>query len=62
MLLVAIGAALIDVEAFLPEATSSLVPPDLWPVAALGLGLGIGLVSSLLGVAGGELIYPSFVF
>ncbi len=61
VLLVAIGAALI-VEAFLPEATSSLVPPDLWPVAALGLGLGIGLVSSLLGVAGGELIIPSFVF
>ena len=61
VLLVGIGVALI-VEAFLPEATASLVPPDLWPVAALVLGLGIGLVSSLLGVAGGELIIPSFVF
>ncbi len=29
---------------------------------ALLFGLGIGLVSSLLGVAGGELIIPTFVF
>ena len=61
VLLVGIGVALI-VESFLPDATVSLVPRDLWPVAAFALGLGIGLVSSLLGVAGGELIIPSFVF
>ncbi|HUQ78574.1 MAG TPA: sulfite exporter TauE/SafE family protein [Patescibacteria group bacterium] len=61
VLLVGIGVALI-VESFLPEATVSLVPRDLWPIAAFALGLCIGLVSSLLGVAGGELIIPSFVF
>lgn len=33
-----------------------------WPAAAFLLGLAIGLVSGLLGVAGGELIIPSFVF
>ena len=31
-------------------------------VAAVIFGLGIGLVSSLLGVAGGELIIPTLVF
>jgi uncharacterized membrane protein YfcA len=61
VLLLAIGGALI-VESFLPGATAALVPEALWPAVALALGLGIGLVSSLLGVAGGELIIPSFVF
>ena len=61
VLLVLIGVALI-VESFLPTATAALVPVALWPVAAFVLGLAIGLVSSLLGVAGGELIIPSFVF
>jgi uncharacterized membrane protein YfcA len=31
-------------------------------VAAVIFGLGIGLVSSMLGVAGGELIIPTLVF
>lgn len=63
VLLVAVGTMLM-VESFLPAATSALVPETLWPVAAftLGIGIGIGLVSSLLGVAGGELIVPSFLF
>jgi uncharacterized protein len=61
VLLVVIGTALI-VESFLPTETSALVPVALWPLAAFLLGLAIGLVSSLLGVAGGELIIPSFVF
>jgi len=61
VLLLSIGAALI-IESFLPVATAALVPASLWPVAAFALGLAIGLVSSLLGVAGGELIIPSFVF
>src|ERR687890_901306 len=61
--LVAIGSALI-VEAFLPQDVPGLLP-DALPVrvvAAVVFGLGIGLVSSLLGVAGGELIIPTLVF
>jgi uncharacterized membrane protein YfcA len=61
--LVVIGAALI-VEAFLPQDVPGLLP-DALPVrvvAAVPFGLGIGLVSSLLGVAGGELIIPTLVF
>ncbi|MCS7002251.1 MAG: sulfite exporter TauE/SafE family protein, partial [Dehalococcoidia bacterium] len=63
VLLVAIGGALI-VEAFVPQEGSGLAPPDtLWRVA-IGLLFGalIGLVSSLLGVAGGELIIPTLIF
>src|SRR5919109_2126444 len=61
--LVVIGAALI-VESFLPQDVPGLLP-DALPVrvvAAVVFGLGIGLVSSLLGVAGGELIIPTLVF
>jgi uncharacterized protein len=61
--LVVIGTALI-VEAFLPREIPALLP-DALPVrlvAAVVFGLGIGLVSSLLGVAGGELIIPTLVF
>ena len=61
VLLVLIGSALI-VESFLPTESGALVPIALFPVVAFILGLAIGLVSSLLGVAGGELIIPSFVF
>lgn len=60
-LLVVIGVALI-IESVAPEAGGGFVQEPLWPVTAFALGLGIGLVSSLLGVAGGELIIPSFVF
>src|SRR5215218_4294993 len=61
--LVVIGSALI-VEAFLPQDVPGLLP-DALPirvVTAVVFGLGIGLVSSLLGVAGGELIIPTLVF
>jgi uncharacterized membrane protein YfcA len=61
--LMAIGSALI-VEAFLPQDVPGLLP-DALPVrvvAAVLFGLCIGLVSSLLGVAGGELIIPALVF
>ena len=61
VLLVAIGCGLIF-QAFAPGVAGGIVPAVVWPVVAFGLGLGIGLVSSLLGVAGGELIIPSFVF
>jgi uncharacterized membrane protein YfcA len=61
--LVVVGSALI-VEAFLPQDVPGLLP-DALPirvVTAVVFGLGIGLVSSLLGVAGGELIIPTLVF
>jgi len=61
-LLVAIGLLLIA-DAFLPHRAAGLADTlALRLPVALALGLGIGLVSSLLGVAGGELIIPSLVF
>lgn len=61
--LVVIGLALV-VEAFLPQEIPDLLPDSLaWRiVAGLGFGLAIGLVSSMLGVAGGELIIPTLIF
>ncbi len=61
--LVVIGAALI-VEAFLPQDVPGLLPdsPLVRIVAAAVFGLAVGLVSSLLGVAGEELIIPTLVF
>jgi uncharacterized protein len=61
--LLVIGTALI-VEAFLPEQVSGLLPEALLVRAVAGVlfGLGIGLTSSLLGVAGGELIIPTLLF
>lgn len=63
VLLLGIGTALI-VEGFLPTAIPALVSADVpWRVATgILFGLAIGLVSSLLGVAGGELIIPTLVF
>jgi uncharacterized membrane protein YfcA len=61
--LVMIGSALI-VEAFLPTDVTGVLP-DVLPVrvfAAVVFGLAIGLVSSVLGVAGGELIIPILIF
>jgi uncharacterized membrane protein YfcA len=62
--LVAIGAALI-VESFLPQSGLGVVSVTIIPaVVATGVlfGLLIGLVSSMLGVAGGELIIPTLIF
>ena len=62
-LLVGIGSALI-VEGFLPQDGPGFLPlATAWRIGAgIGFGLMIGLVSSLLGVAGGELIIPTLVF
>lgn len=63
VLLVGVGITLI-IESFLPQQIPALLPADLtWriPVGVL-FGLAIGLVSSLLGVAGGEIIIPTLVF
>jgi len=62
-LLVMIGMGLIA-EGFLPQEIPALLPGSLgWHIGAgLFIGLGIGLVSSLLGVAGGELIIPTLIF
>src|ERR671914_2735827 len=61
--LVVIGTALI-VEAFLPRDVPALLPDSqlVRLVAAVIFGLCIGLVSSMLGVAGGEIIIPTLVF
>jgi len=63
VLLLAIGVGLI-VEAFAPGESSGLLP-DHGPavlVVAVACGLVIGLISSLLGVAGGEVIIPTLLF
>jgi uncharacterized membrane protein YfcA len=62
-LLVGIGCALL-VEGFLPQEGPGFLPlATAWRLGAgIGFGLLIGLVSSLLGVAGGELIIPTLVF
>jgi len=63
-LLVVIGGALIA-EAFLPNTLEGGFLPDDTATRVVGgfiFGLGIGLVSSLLGVAGGEVIIPTLVF
>src|SRR5918998_3287760 len=61
--LVVIGSALI-VEAFLPQDVPGLLPDPLLVriVAAALFGLVVGLVSSLLGVAGGETTLPTLLF
>jgi uncharacterized membrane protein YfcA len=61
--LVCIGLALI-IEGFLPQTLPGSLPATFpWHIGAgVVFGLAIGLVSSLLGVAGGELIIPTLVF
>ncbi|GAB1538801.1 sulfite exporter TauE/SafE family protein [Scytonema sp. NUACC21] len=63
ILLVVIGFALI-IEGFLPQQLPAFLP-NILPlriIPGILFGLAIGLVSSLLGVAGGEVIIPTLVF
>jgi uncharacterized membrane protein YfcA len=62
-LLLVIGIALIA-EGLLPQTGLVLLPNNVAVrvVAGVLFGLGIGLVSSLLDVAGGEVIIPTLVF
>ena len=62
-LLAAIGLLLL-VEAGAGEALHLSAAPGGWwrPVAGAFAGVAIGLVSSLLGVAGGEMIIPTLIF
>jgi uncharacterized membrane protein YfcA len=63
VLLLAIGISLI-VEAFLPTQGAGFVPKGMaWQVlSAVLFGITIGLFSSVLGVAGGELIIPTLIY
>lgn len=63
VLLAAIGVLLL-VEAVAGDALHLGAEPGGWWRAPAGAvaGIGIGLVSSLLGVAGGELIIPTLIF
>ena len=63
ILLLVIGIALI-VEGLLPQTNWVMLPNvvTVWVAAGVLFGIGIGLVSSLLGVAGGEVIIPTLIF
>ncbi|PWE32615.1 sulfite exporter TauE/SafE family protein [Maritimibacter sp. 55A14] len=62
-LLVAIGLLLV-VEAFLPNEPAGLAPAEALARLAVGIALGliIGAAAALLGIAGGELLIPAFIF
>jgi uncharacterized protein len=54
---------LLMAEAFLPFPSGDLLPasPMAQLMAGMVIGIGVGLVSSMLGVAGGELLIPALV-
>jgi uncharacterized membrane protein YfcA len=62
-LLICIGALLLWEAAF-PFQHASLMPGSatVHLFAGIAIGVGIGLVSSVLGVAGGELLIPTLIF
>ena len=61
-LLAGLGVLLLC-EAFLPSGSGDLLPPGMGVhfLIGFGIGLGIGVVSSVLGVAGGELLIPALM-
>ena len=62
-LLAGIGALMLA-EAAHPFQYAALLPPSpaIHLAAGFAIGIGIGLVSSMLGVAGGELLIPTLIF
>ncbi|HXF66468.1 MAG TPA: sulfite exporter TauE/SafE family protein [Burkholderiales bacterium] len=62
-LLAALGLLLI-IEAFVPFDSAALAAesPVSRGLAGIAIGLGVGIVSSMLGVAGGELLIPALVY
>jgi uncharacterized membrane protein YfcA len=62
VLLGALGVSMVG-EAFLPFQSGDVLPASLAAHLAAGaaIGIGVGLVSSVLGVAGGELLIPALV-
>ena len=62
VLLGVIGLLMIA-EAFLPIQPGDLLPPQtaVHFGAGVAIGIGVGLVSSILGVAGGELLIPTLI-
>ncbi len=63
VLLVLLGVGMLA-EAGIALVSAGLLPasPALQIMAGFGFGLGIGAISSVLGVAGGEVIIPTLVF
>src|SRR6267378_5758470 len=63
LLLIGIGALLLWEAAF-PFRHASLLPASATAHLSSGIaiGVGVGLVSSVLGVAGGELLIPTLIF
>lgn len=63
VLLISIGMLLIF-EGFIPEISAHLMTSSIFIQVLVGISAGviIGIVSSLLGVAGGELIIPTLIF
>jgi uncharacterized membrane protein YfcA len=63
LLLAGIGVLML-VEVIWPFGQIAILPegPEARVAAGFTLGLGIGLVSSMLGVAGGELLIPALMF
>jgi uncharacterized protein len=62
-LLTGMGALLLW-EAVFPFHHASLMPASamVYGFAGIAIGIGIGLISSVLGVAGGELLIPTLIF
>lgn len=62
-LLAALGLLLI-IEAFVPFDSAALAAesPVSRGLAGIVIGLGVGIVSSMLGVAGGELLIPALIY